>query len=372
MAFLYPVTQPVKVFTGLDGRPLDGGLIFFGIANQNPETSPKQMFWDAAGEIPAAQPIETIGGYISRNGTPANIFADGDFSITVKDSANRVVNTTPNSVDLQLALSIAGVGSAAAIPLADAAGHFTTDNVEAALQQIGDAGFVTLTRLAAAVQELLYQTGDTIDTVDTVARAGWVLAYGRTIGSAASGATERADADTSALYTMLWNNYANTELPIQDSAGTPTTRGASASNDFAANKRMPLPDCRNRVRSGRDVNTGSLSNRITVAGGNFDGTVMGKVGGAQNHQLTSAQMPSHTHTQNSHNHTQDAHLHTFAIGSGASIATSGSGAVGGNSTNTGSTTATNQAATATNQNTGGDGAHPNVQPTIIFTVIIKL
>jgi microcystin-dependent protein len=35
------------------------------------------------------------------------------------------------------------------------------------------------------------------------------------------------------------------------------------------------------------------------------------------------------------------------------------------------TTATNQAATATNQNTGGDGAHNNMQPSQVATWIIK-
>jgi microcystin-dependent protein len=34
-------------------------------------------------------------------------------------------------------------------------------------------------------------------------------------------------------------------------------------------------------------------------------------------------------------------------------------------------TATNQNTTATNQNTGGNGAHNNVQPTIILNYIIK-
>lgn len=74
------------------------------------------------------------------------------------------------------------------------------------------------------------------------APSGWVRLNGGTIGSASSGATERANADTQTLFTLLWGEYANTELAIQDSTGAASVRGASASADFAANKRLPLED----------------------------------------------------------------------------------------------------------------------------------
>lgn len=70
--------------------------------------------------------------------------------------------------------------------------------------------------------------------------AGWVNANGGSIGNAASGATERANADCSALFTVVWNNLANADAPVQDSAGTPVARGASAAADFAANRRIVL------------------------------------------------------------------------------------------------------------------------------------
>jgi microcystin-dependent protein len=96
-----------------------------------------------------------------------------------------------------------------------------------------------------------------------------------------------------------------------------------------------------------------------------------ETGGAKTVTLTEAQIPSHTHVQNSHNHTQDAHLHAqqrFPTATGAStgftVDTSMSGTPAA-ANNTGSTTATNQAATATNQNTGGGGAHNNLQPYIV-------
>lgn len=125
-----------------------------------------------------------------------------------------------------------------------------------------------------------------------------------------------------------------------------------------------LPDLRGRVPVGKN-------------GGSF-GT-LGATGGAETVTLTEAQMPSHTHIQNSHNHTQDAHSHAIYGSNGGSAGVSISitsnsngdrawylpGSIAAN------TTATNQAATATNQNTGGGQAHNNLQPYQVVNYIIK-
>lgn len=79
---------------------------------------------------------------------------------------------------------------------------------------------------------------------------GWLFLDGKTIGDASSGATGRANADTLALYTGLWDSMDNAKLPIQDSAGTPTTRGSSAATDFAAHKRLSLPNLCGRALIG--------------------------------------------------------------------------------------------------------------------------
>lgn len=123
-----------------------------------------------------------------------------------------------------------------------------------------------------------FKTGMRIGYCGTSAPTGWVMADGKTIGSATSGATERANADTMALYSLLWDSYTNTELPIQDNTGTPTTRGASAAADFAADKRMPLPDYRGRVAAGKDNMGGTSANRLTSA---IDGDILGDTGGAE-------------------------------------------------------------------------------------------
>ncbi len=71
---------------------------------------------------------------------------------------------------------------------------------------------------------------------------GWLVLDGGTIGKTGSGATALADPSAQELFTFLWNNLDDTVLPIQDASGTPIGRGASAEDDFAANRRLPLPN----------------------------------------------------------------------------------------------------------------------------------
>lgn len=123
---------------------------------------------------------------------------------------------------------------------------------------------------------------------------------------------------------------------------------------------------------------------VGVDAGDSDFDAAEKTSGAKTVTLTEAQIPAHTHIQDPHNHIQDAHTHTQNAHSHVqqvnSVATGGlSGYTADTSTNTGvnsgystanatavnqNATATNQAATAVNQNTGGGGAHSNVQPSI--------
>ena len=67
----------------------------------------------------------------------------------------------------------------------------------------------------------IFQTGDVIWIDVQGTRTGWVRDNARTIGSATSGATERANADCQALFEYLWNNFSNTlcrSLPDRESS----------------------------------------------------------------------------------------------------------------------------------------------------------
>ncbi len=97
---------PFPQYFDLDGKPLQAGYLYFGTAGANPETSPITVYWDAAGTQPAAQPIRTINGFPARAGTPAQVFASGDYSLTVRDSTRRQVVYARNSLEWSLSSAL--------------------------------------------------------------------------------------------------------------------------------------------------------------------------------------------------------------------------------------------------------------------------
>lgn len=82
---------PYPSYFDVDGSPLENGYLYFGAANQNPETNPITVYWDSAYLVPAAQPIRTSGGFAVRNGSPANVYVTTDYSLTVRDKNLRLV-----------------------------------------------------------------------------------------------------------------------------------------------------------------------------------------------------------------------------------------------------------------------------------------
>ena len=111
---------------------------------------------------------------------------------------------------------------------------------------------VTPAGLASAAA-LFVPPGAVMPFARTSAPSGWLPANGNTIGSAASGAVYDSQ-NYDELFAVLWGNWSNTLLPIQTSTGAVSTRGASASADFAANKRLPLPDLRGYFVRGYGTN----------------------------------------------------------------------------------------------------------------------
>lgn len=88
--------NPLPQFLDSRGALLDGGSIYIGTAGQNPETSPKTVYWDSALSQVASQPLRTLGGHIINGETPAQIFlADGDYSLRIRDAdGSMVANVT--------------------------------------------------------------------------------------------------------------------------------------------------------------------------------------------------------------------------------------------------------------------------------------
>jgi hypothetical protein len=75
---------------------VENGYIWIGTVNLNPQVNPISIYWDAALTIPAVQPIRTLNGYPSYQGTPARFYAGSDYSIQVLDSKGSVVYTSLN------------------------------------------------------------------------------------------------------------------------------------------------------------------------------------------------------------------------------------------------------------------------------------
>ena len=91
------VTQPFLVFYDRNGEPLEGGYIYIGASGTNPEANPITVYWDKSLTTTAAQPIRTLAGYPSRDGSPSNIIASQSlYSILIKDKTGALVYSDLN------------------------------------------------------------------------------------------------------------------------------------------------------------------------------------------------------------------------------------------------------------------------------------
>lgn len=154
-------------------------------------------------------------------------------------------------------------------PLDQAWGNNVHGFMEALLAHVGATANNAIEQVGAsqcldAIITMITNAANPPGTVATFARStaptGWIKANGGSIGNASSGATNRANADTLALFTVLWENFSNDVLQVYTSAGIATTRGASAAADFAANRRIATFDDRGEfIRAwddGRGIDAG--------------------------------------------------------------------------------------------------------------------
>ncbi len=354
------------------GTPIVNGQIFIGLQNSDPVANPITIFSDRALTVPIANPQATDSEGRSVN----KIWIPGDYSVEVQDALGAT-----KLIDLDAGVDITASG---VTPLDTVNGTDTitaqgsptvlalNDNELYVFQAVNNnTGAVTLNIdglgarviknnlvddlvandiLANGVVVVAYNAGQDIFEwvnqntsnlesnllttlqptglgqfyIGITPPAGWVLADGGTIGNAASGGTNRANADTEPLFTLLYNNMADAQAPV--SGG----RGVGAAADFALNKTITLPDMRGRV---------------PVGTGGVDPVIHGDMGGSETHVLIEAEMPSHDHT---------AQLNVLAPRSG------------------GGTTGGGQIVIQITGATGGDGAHNNMQPWVSLSFVIKL
>jgi hypothetical protein len=123
-----------------------------------------------------------------------------------------------------------------------------------------------------------WSTGDVKLTIKTTADSRWVMMNDGTIGSATSGATTRANADTENLFLLLWNNISDTYAPVGGG------RGANAAADWAANKTIKLLTVLGR----------SLA--VSGSGSGLTARTLGQTAGAETETPTLAKTAAHAHT----------------------------------------------------------------------------
>lgn len=210
----------------------------------------------------------------------------------------------------------------------------------------------------------IFQTGDTIWLPLSGTRSGWVRENGRTIGSATSGATERANSDCQSLFTFLWNNYADTFCAV--SGG----RGASASADWTANKQIALLDMRNCVPGGvADMGNSATTifNGVPLIKGNV--TTPGSVVGETLHTLTVSELATHTHNPAVND---PGHVHSFTRGFSGGQASASGGNPNAGALITADTEVSTTGISIGIANEGGGNSHNNTQRTILGTFYRKL
>lgn len=202
---------------------------------------------------------------------------------------------------------------------------------------------LSATNVQDAIEEVTTPPGAIMDYAGTSAPTGWLLCYGQTVSR---------------------TTYARLFTAIG------TTFGAGdGSTTFG------LPDCRGRVSAGKDDMGGSSANRLTNQSGGLNGDNLGATGGAETVTLTSTEMPSHTHSGSSlSTNSTGAHTHTFGTTGGSSYRALETTATFNNGATwtTSSSGSHSHTISGNTGSTGSDGAHNNVQPTIIFNKIIKI
>lgn len=91
------VRNSVPIFIDARGALMDGGHIYIGVANADPQVSPIAVYSDAALTVELSQPIRTLGGLAVDGVVPVRMFcAETDYSQRVTDNTGSLVDYSPS------------------------------------------------------------------------------------------------------------------------------------------------------------------------------------------------------------------------------------------------------------------------------------
>jgi microcystin-dependent protein len=150
-------------------------------------------------------------------------------------------------------------------------------------------GLAITSDIIKSIIDIIAPVGEVRTFLLNAAPSGWLELNGLTIGNASSGGTARANADTETLFTKIWQQTSVSDLPIYTSTGVLSSKGASASADFAASKRIALPNMRGEFARGWDNGRGIDIGRTV-------GSTQVEAIGPHNHTATTDTAGAHTHT----------------------------------------------------------------------------
>jgi len=126
-----------------------------------------------------------------------------------------------------------------------------------------------------------------------------------------------------------------------------------------------LPDKTGRVSAMKEAGASRLTS--TYFGGNS--TVLGAVGGAESHTLTTAELAAHSHANSL---TDPGHGHTIPAGTTEGVNVSSVQAESNNNLGPVSTSSNTTGITITNASAGSGNPHAIVQPTIVCNYIMRI
>lgn len=122
--------RALPFFTDLFGQPLESGFIYIGQAGLDPVAYPAVVTSDIAGTITVAQPIRTTHGHAAAAGSLIHLFVQIPYSITILDSAGRLVYASLNETDpVALAIGSSSVQSASDLAALRARSGSSTNQV---------------------------------------------------------------------------------------------------------------------------------------------------------------------------------------------------------------------------------------------------